>query len=392
MLRDSLLRYPLFALLNSPELDAWAAAGQEVTFETGETIFQAGTAGLWAYVVLDGRVRVLRPGNNREFSLGWYGPGEVFGEYALVPPGENSATCRASSPCRLLRLPLKIPRQILASMPQVSRRLKDWMRLHTLVGYLRNEAFLGFMSAPSALKWFDHLSPVSFQPQGTIQADGLSEDQWFFIRDGRVAVHELAEQGAGRVRELRTGDCFGERALAGRRGLPWAVTLSDTQCLCLSRASFEGSKGSGGESFQSLLVPSLQSFPWVGQEEAADCGLAALAMIARFYDQKITVAAIRERVQLDPRGASLSELARIAGELGFKAQAVRIGDDQYFQVNLPAIVHCRDEHYLVLCQYGPAHVALADPATGMVRMHRELFHQRASGQLLLIRPRSENAP
>ena len=107
MPRDTLRRYPLFALLDEAALDAWLADGLEVAFSTGETIFQAGTPGLWVYVVLAGRVRVVRSGDQRrEVSLACLETGQVFGEYALVPPGQNTATCRAASPCRLLRLPL----------------------------------------------------------------------------------------------------------------------------------------------------------------------------------------------------------------------------------------------------------------------------------------------
>lgn len=387
--RDALCRYPLFALMSPAELDAWVAAGQEMAYATGETIFQAGTLGAWAYLVLDGQVRVVRPGmDNPEVSLARIGRGQVFGEYALVPPGQNTATCRSASPCRLMALPLGEFHARLQAMPQVSRRLKDWMRLHALVSYFRDEPFLGFMTGPSALKWLDCLQEIAFEPQTTIQVEGLSEDRWFFIVEGNVTLHKVDERGTAVPRELGRGECFGEAALAGRTDLPLAVSASETRCLSLRRADFDPLGTAAQPSAQSLaLSPAevAQLLPWVGQQEATDCSLAALGMIARFFEVGVDLAALRDRIQLDERGASLLELARIAESIGLHCQPVRIGDGQYWQLRLPAIAHYRDGHYVVLYEYSVSRVWVGDPATGIVRVSRDLFHQMASGHFLLLR-------
>src|SRR5687768_13224485 len=91
------LRFPLFAVLDPQRLDAWFATGREYVFATGETLFQEGTLGTWMYIVVEGRIRVLRrTESGREISLGSFGPGEFFGEYALLPPHINTATCRVA--------------------------------------------------------------------------------------------------------------------------------------------------------------------------------------------------------------------------------------------------------------------------------------------------------
>ena len=85
---DVLRRYPLFAVLDRAWLEAWVASGESIAAEMGQTVFQAGTPGHHAYLIQSGRVRILRPGNKvTEVSFGGLGPGDVFGEYALVPPG-----------------------------------------------------------------------------------------------------------------------------------------------------------------------------------------------------------------------------------------------------------------------------------------------------------------
>src|SRR5204863_4750801 len=103
-------------------------------------------------------------------------PGDLFGEYALLPPGRNTATCRTAAPSRLLRLPLAPLRTALQAHKPVWKNLKNWLRLHTLLHFCRERAFLGFMSAESGLKLLDRLKPATFPEGQTIQANGLAED------------------------------------------------------------------------------------------------------------------------------------------------------------------------------------------------------------------------
>lgn len=280
MSRELLLRYPLFALLSRGQLDDWLSAGSALAFSTGETIFQAGSRASWAYLVLAGRVRILRPRGQRELSLGTLLPGDLFGEYGLLPPHRNTVTCRASADTRLLRLPLGPLEPLLAPLPNMRQRLKDWLRLHTLLGYLRERAFLGFLSAPSALKFLDRLEPGAFRPLRTVQADGLGSDRWYVIRSGQVALDDGG--GDGRLCELGPGDCFGARALLGRDGLPVAVALTQVECLSLARAQFapDDVHFTIGQTYSASLAGAQQPFPWHGQREEADCGVAALTMLA----------------------------------------------------------------------------------------------------------------
>jgi CRP/FNR family transcriptional regulator len=118
--RDALLRYPLFAALGAPFVEVWAGMGEPLTVQTGQTLFQAGSRGDQAYLVRSGRVRVLKLKEEREVSLGAFAAGDVFGDYALLTPYKNTATCRACEPGQLLRLPLAPVRAALGRMPEIS--------------------------------------------------------------------------------------------------------------------------------------------------------------------------------------------------------------------------------------------------------------------------------
>lgn len=390
---ECLRRYPLFNLLTSRQIETWLQGGEELPFTAGETIFQEGATGIWVYLVLDGRVRIVRRSpSGRELSLGMLGFGEVFGEYALVPPHRHTATCRAAGAVRLLRLPLLPLRRLLASWPKVTAQLKNWLRLHGLLGYLREQAFLGFMSAPSALRFLDYLEPAIFRALRTIQADGLGSDRWYFLQEGQVWLHPPAQGPEQPPRELGPGDCFGELALLGQENLPVVVAGTRVRCLCLPRTAFASPPKWLLEASYQSLEPHLSTvrkvYPWVGQREEADCGVAALAMIAHFHGLNVPVESLRQRVTLGEHGATLLELQRVARTLGLRSLAIQAEASQFNQLQLPTLAHFKSGHYVVLYELTPEGAVIGDPASGIVRQSRRLFEEQCSGRLLLVGTRS----
>ncbi len=72
-------------------------------YESGEIIFREGDRGDWLYIVVDGEVEVVRgvPGQD-ERALRRLGPGECFGEIALVSDSPRTATVRSVTSVNLL--------------------------------------------------------------------------------------------------------------------------------------------------------------------------------------------------------------------------------------------------------------------------------------------------
>ena len=226
MLLHAIRRYPLFNVLPPAWLKVCLNVAETVPVEMGETLFQANTPGRYAYLVETGRVRVLQvTAGGREISLGPFGPGELFGEYALVPPGLNVATCRVSSPGRLVRLPLPAINTALRQVPNVRRHLKNWLRLHALLAYDTRAGLPRLhgrhvvSAAPRSL--YDHAIPSRRCHSGRWP----ERDRWFVVLSGKVLVHSLPGEDSGeRVHELGPGDCFGEPALLEGKRLSAART------------------------------------------------------------------------------------------------------------------------------------------------------------------------
>ncbi len=385
MTRKLLARYPLLESLSHSQLDDWLGAGREIECASGETLFQENTTGAWAYLIRAGRVRIVRQSGTREVTLGTLLPGDLFGEYALLSPGRNTASCRASIPTTLLQLPLDPLRAALRSEKRIWKNLKNWLRLHTLSHFHRERAFLGFLSAESSLKFLNLMQPTAISAGHTIQTDGLAADFWHLIEAGTVRLHPRDDASA--AEDLGPGDAFGARALIGTGGLPTAVALTDVRCQVLARHDFDPAAPVWSKVAQSYQ-PRGSSRPadhvWVPQLGFADCGLAALAMVALRFGLPISVQALRRKVTPGPEGLSLHQLTKLAAEIGLPCQAVRISADRLGQVSLPAIAHLSDGHYVVLHEIGPAGAVVGDPATGIVAWSVRFLSQYYSESLLLF--------
>jgi len=383
---ELLARYPLFRLLTPQQREDWLSLGQDIDCASGVTLFQENTPGAWVHFVREGRVRIVRQSRWREISLGMLLPGDVFGEYALLPPGNNTATCRTAAPSRLLRLPLEPLWTALSELPQVGRNLKNWLRLHTLMHFHRERTFLGFMSAESGLKLHDRLKAASFPAGHTIQANGLADDNWYLIEQGTVRLQAAGAEDTAGV-DLGPGEAFGERALLGWGDLPEAVALSEVRCQVLARRAFDPSAAGGSRLMQSY-EPRMPHRPdahvWVPQLENSDCGLAALAMVGLRFGTKVSVEELRRKAVPGPEGLSIQQLRQLADEIGLSCHSVRVSVDRLGQVNLPAIAHLNDGHYVVFHELGAGGVVVGDPATGIVTWNLDLLIRSFSGVLLLF--------
>jgi CRP-like cAMP-binding protein len=102
---DFLTRVPLFARLAREDLDGLAKAAQHLLFRTGEVIIREGEGDRKLFIVVRGRVEVVKSkGERSERRLAMLGPCEYFGEMALIDDLVRSATVVASEETEVLCL------------------------------------------------------------------------------------------------------------------------------------------------------------------------------------------------------------------------------------------------------------------------------------------------
>ena len=122
---ELLARVPLFKELEAQDLRRLAAASHVETFSTGEAIVEVGEPGRSLYLVTEGQVQVLYPVRAEEFELARLGPGEFFGEMALLNEKPRSATVRAVDEVSAIVLDKTEFRAIVLERPNVALALLE---------------------------------------------------------------------------------------------------------------------------------------------------------------------------------------------------------------------------------------------------------------------------
>lgn len=104
--------------------------------------------------------------------------------------------------------------------------------------------------------------------------------------------------------------------------------------------------------------------PVIVQSEAAECGLACLAMVACYHGYETDLAALRRRFSLSLKGITLSRLIEMAQALGLQGRPVRLELDELDQLKRPCILHWGLNHFVVLKAVSRKGIAIHDPAHG----------------------------
>jgi ABC-type multidrug transport system ATPase subunit/CRP-like cAMP-binding protein len=122
--REFLERVPLFADVDDVELDRIIDSLQPVTVPGGATVVREGEAGTTFYLVESGTLLVETEVGGRRRELTRMGPGDFFGEIALLSGGARTATVTASTPALLWSLTAEDFAAIVQTDPQLRRPVR----------------------------------------------------------------------------------------------------------------------------------------------------------------------------------------------------------------------------------------------------------------------------
>jgi len=116
---DHLAEVPLFSALSRKELALVARRAEDVKVEPGRVLVSEGSTGSEFFVIIDGTATVSRHG----LKVATLGPGDAFGELALLDKAPRNATVTAQTPMEVVVLGQREFGGLIDEVPGFARKL-----------------------------------------------------------------------------------------------------------------------------------------------------------------------------------------------------------------------------------------------------------------------------
>jgi ATP-binding cassette subfamily B protein RaxB len=126
--------------------------------------------------------------------------------------------------------------------------------------------------------------------------------------------------------------------------------------------------------------------PVMLQQETAECGLVCLAMVAAYYGKHSSIDELRQLHGNSSRGVTFSDLLRTTKDLQLTARPLRLALSELHRLRLPAVLHWRMNHFVVLVRCGRRRYLIHDPASGRRKVGPTEFDKSFTGVALELLP------
>lgn len=135
-----------------------------------------------------------------------------------------------------------------------------------------------------------------------------------------------------------------------------------------------------------LLQSRSNVLPLIQQTTISECGLACLAMVSSYHGLEVDLPRLRARFATSLRGMNFADMQAISDRLGLAARGVRARLQAIGQLQLPAVLHWNENHFVVLKEVNTNHVVIHDPGLGVVKVARKQLERHFDGVAMEFRP------
>lgn len=319
-------QHPVFSVLDQAALLDLAGRVEEVEIRAGQAVFHQGDPPGPMYLVWRGRLRA------RESTLGdinYMRAGDVFGEMSVHTGRPRAATVEAVTDASLLVFGQELFSDLEARNPRLRERVDEQVALYR-AGPAR--------AIP--LDFAGELLPAVAEPAAMVAEPTavMTGTLATMAGNGPAAPAGLAPDGTTAPDEAVTPSPPGTRRQAGR---PWGRRARHVH--------------------------------HIRQLDEADCGAACVAMLCRHFGHPVRMSVIRQAVGTSVDGTSLRGIQQGGEAVGLEVKPAKFSRDRLGSLTLPAIVHWRGDHWMVLDEVRADRVHVADPATANRWMARQDF-------------------
>jgi CRP-like cAMP-binding protein len=121
---ELLQRVPLFEALAAEDLAEVAEVAVPRRFRSGEIVFREGDSSDTCYVIRSGHARAVREhSDGRSITIAHFGPGDIFGELAMLDDERRSATIETLEPTEVVGILGPDMRRLLREHPEIAVKL-----------------------------------------------------------------------------------------------------------------------------------------------------------------------------------------------------------------------------------------------------------------------------
>lgn len=128
---ELLSRVPLFDGLSKAQLGRIAALAEDSSYNAGRVIVKRDDPGKAFYVIVDGQAKVVKGKITTARAEAMLGPGDFFGELALLDGEPRAASVVAASPLATIRIERTAFRRMLREEPDIAIKLLEGMARRT---------------------------------------------------------------------------------------------------------------------------------------------------------------------------------------------------------------------------------------------------------------------
>jgi ATP-binding cassette subfamily B protein RaxB len=129
-----------------------------------------------------------------------------------------------------------------------------------------------------------------------------------------------------------------------------------------------------------------KNIPLILQTEAAECGLASLAMVASYHGYRADLASLRAKYAISLKGTTLQQIINIASSLKLQSHPLRLDVDEMRELKTPCILHWDLSHFVVLKKAYKDRIDILDPAQGARTLKHDEVSKHFTGIALELSP------
>src|SRR5205085_10999947 len=218
-------KVPLFDDLSQ---DAFVALVNRLGYhrhDPGQVILREGDPGRSFYIIIEGRVRIYKAGDDgKEITLAHLGEGAFFGEMALLSGAPRTANVVAEEDTEILEVTDTVLRELAGNHPQVVSSLKNFYRQRLLNNVMAISPLFKDFDPAERKQIVEKFRMKQAADSEVLITEGKNSDGLYVVLHGAVQVATAKDKHPIELAKLKEGDVFGEMSLLTRKPATATVT------------------------------------------------------------------------------------------------------------------------------------------------------------------------